>query len=396
MLLAVGGIVACGPAETDPGIASPLTFLGDVIINPVPAVSGDPEIGGLSSLYHVGDSVYYAISDDRGRTGRPARFYVLDIHVADRDTVGGGDSGRSGTVEGNPGEGTAAGGGSNRVTASVLGWEEIFAASGEPLEPLTYDLEGMVVLDANFFISSEGDVARGVEPFVAVFGPDRAMMETLALPPGYVPNADRSSGVRDNLAFEALGITPDARYLFAATESALEQDGAVATPDAGTMARILRFDRDHGVFDAQFAYPIDAVHDSSPSPIGLEVNGVAELIALSGDHLLVLERSFVAGVIRFHSIKLFDVCLADATDVSGMGSLTDAEFVPASKRFIADLADLVPHLDNVEGMSFGPSLPSGERTLIFVSDNNFAPERQITQVLAFSVDPNALQGCSSR
>ncbi len=95
---------------------------------------------------------------------------------------------------------------------------------------------------------------------------------------------------------------------------------------------------------------------------------------------------------------MFDVCLAGATDISAIESLvaTETQVVPASKRFIADLADLVPRFDNVEGMTFGPPLASGERTLIFVSDNNFAPLRQITQILAFAVAPDAIRGCAPR
>lgn len=354
-------------------------MLGVAVIQPEPPVPGDPEIGGLSSLSYLGDGVYYAISDGRGRDG-PARYYVLHIEWADPS----------------PDDIDPAGANPDRVTASISSWQELFDADGQPLAERTYDLEGMVALDSNLFVSSEGDLNTGAEPFVAVFGADRAMMEPLALPPGYVPNSERSSGIRNNLAFEGLAITPDTRYLFTSTESALLQDGPIATPDAGALTRILRFDRDHGVFDAQFVYPIDAVHARSPIPGGLEVNGVAELLALSEDHLLVLERSFVVNVAPQHSIKLFEVCLSGATDISGVASLVaaDVEFVPASKRLIADLAELVPQLDNVEGMSFGPPLSSGEQTLIFVSDNNFAPERQETQILAFSIDPGAIRGCS--
>lgn len=345
-------------------------FLGEVVIEPQPTVPGDPEIGGLSSISHIGGGVYYAISDDRGRRG-PARYYVLEIDLADGQL--------------------------DATDVSVTGWHELFDADGEPLLPSTFDLEGMVALDNNLFVSSEGDVAARIEPFVAVFGPERRMMEALGLPSGFAPAADGSSGVRNNLAFEALAITPDLRYLFTGTESALVQDGPAATPEAGSMARILRFDRQHGVFDAQFAYPIEAVHARAREAGDLEENGLTELLALSDEHLLALERSFVTGAVPQGSIQLFDVCLAGATDISGVESLaaSETEVVPASKRFIADLAHLVPWLDNVEGMTFGPSLAPGEQTLIFVTDNNFDPQQQITQMLAFSVAADAIRGCAT-
>ena len=40
-------------------------------------------------------------------------------------------------------------------------------------------------------------------------------------------------------------------------------------------------------------------------------------------------------------------------------------------------------LDNVEGMAFGPDLGDGRRSLVLVSDNNFAPA-QFTQFLLFA------------
>ena len=39
-------------------------------------------------------------------------------------------------------------------------------------------------------------------------------------------------------------------------------------------------------------------------------------------------------------------------------------------------------LDNTEGMCWGPTVPNGNRTLLFVSDDDFNP-LQITQFLAF-------------
>ena len=43
-------------------------------------------------------------------------------------------------------------------------------------------------------------------------------------------------------------------------------------------------------------------------------------------------------------------------------------------------------VDNIEGMSWGPMLADGKRSLVLVSDNNFNPA-QVTQFLAFEVLP---------
>lgn len=367
MLALCGMLAGCASDTPRPPAPELLTFLGEALIASQPETPGDPRIGGLSSIFHVRDDLYYAISDDRGEAG-PARYYVLRIDLSD-GRLDDGD-------------------------AVITGWRELTDAAGVPFARGTVDLEGMVAVNGALFVSSEGDASAGVEPFVAVFGEDGRMIETLGLPAGFAVTSDRSSGVRDNLAFESLAITPDDDFLFTATESALLQDGPVATPRAGTLSRILRFDRRHGVFDAQFAYPLEPVFAASPLPGAIQVNGLTELLAVSYDHLLALERAFVAGSLA-HSITLFEVCLTGATNIAQIDSLstTTETVVPASKRFIADLADLVPRLDNVEGMTFGPML-DGHRTLIFVSDDNFAPDRQITQVLAFALSDDAIRGCA--
>ena len=46
--------------------------------------------------------------------------------------------------------------------------------------------------------------------------------------------------------------------------------------------------------------------------------------------------------------------------------------------------DLGIYTDNIEGLTFGPQLANGNRSLLFVSDNNFS-STQKTQVFLFEV-----------
>ena len=46
-------------------------------------------------------------------------------------------------------------------------------------------------------------------------------------------------------------------------------------------------------------------------------------------------------------------------------------------------------VDNLEGMTWGPKLPNGERSLILVSDNNFSAT-QVTQFVALAVPSERL------
>ena len=100
---------------------------------------------------------------------------------------------------------------------------------------------------------------------------------------------------------------------------------------------------------------------------------------LALDHrgtLLALERSFSTGVPGNH-IRLF-IARADPAGADASGR------VPLRKELLLDLDDLGITLDNQEGLTFGPNLPDGRRTLVLISDDNFS-ETQVTQFLAFAV-----------
>ena len=112
-------------------------------------------------------------------------------------------------------------------------------------------------------------------------------------------------------------------------------------------------------------------------------NGVSEILALTETSLLVLERSYAVG--RGNTVRLYEASTEQASDVLGMASLKGGRFAPATKRLVLDFAALgLPKIDNLEGMSWGPVLPNGNRTLVLVSDDNFSPE-QVTQFIALEV-----------
>ena len=58
---------------------------------------------------------------------------------------------------------------------------------------------------------------------------------------------------------------------------------------------------------------------------------------------------------------------------------------PVEKELLLDLGGLGIPLDNVEGMTIGPDLPDGGRSLLLVGDDNFAAT-QFTQFLLFALD----------
>jgi 3-phytase len=126
----------------------------------------------------------------------------------------------------------------------------------------TLDPEGICLTRSRtVFVSSEGEVspklraARVQSPFANEFdlGTSRQLRQ-LPVPSKFVPAVQHTNnnqivdtgntstaGVRNNLACENLTITPDWKFLFAATENALVQDGPLATITTGSRSRILKY-----------------------------------------------------------------------------------------------------------------------------------------------------------
>jgi hypothetical protein len=109
--------------------------------------------------------------------------------------------------------------------------------------------------------------------------------------------------------------------------------------------------------------------------------------------MLVMERSFsVGGVLgggTGNVVVINEASTQGATDVLGIDALYDGgspiAFTPVSQREVFAFDDLGIPIDNVEGMTFGPSLPDGRQTLVIVSDNNFSAG-QFTQFILLAVD----------
>lgn len=190
-------------------------------------------------------------------------------------------------------------------------------------------------------------------------------------------------GPRANLAFEGLAFSADGLRLVTAMEGPLYQDSEVATVDAGGINRLTWYDRFTGIPLRQVAYPLDAIPVPPEPADDFADNGVVEILAIDRHRYLVLERSYASGV--GNSIRLYEIDVRGASNVMHTDRLADARYRPVSKRLVADFADLgLSHVDNIEGMGWGPTLPGGERTLVFVSDDNLS-DSQVSQVIAVAV-----------
>ncbi|MBW6421236.1 esterase-like activity of phytase family protein [Rhizobium sp. XQZ8] len=312
------------------------------------------EFGGISGLsFDASTGRYIGISDDRSEKA-PARFYELQIDAS------------------------AAGITDVKVTRTVT----LKDKNGEPFAAKFVDPESIRLGRDGIIWSSEGDAKQLLPPFVRIASPDGMFVREFTLPQGFAPVADKSSGIRDNLAFEGMAVMPNGDVMIA-VESALNQDGPITTLTRGALSRMIRYDAATGTPKAQYAYPIAPIPQAPLPEKGWNDNGVSEILALDDHRLLVVERGFAQGF--GNSIKVYMVDTDGATDVSGMPSLAnaDAAVAPLRKAQVLDMRaiGLVP--DNIEAVTFAKGT-DGSDLLVFAADNNFSKEQK-TQFIAFKV-----------
>lgn len=336
-----------------------LEFLGQAAIASSVVFAQTP-VGGLSGItYDAKRRVYYAISDDRSLKA-PARFYTLKIGLT---------QGRL-----------------HSKGVQVVGMTPLLDTNQKPFPRNTIDAEGVALSPSDqLWISSEGDAAKEVPPFIRAFSLQGKSLQALPIPVAYQPRPDQQQGIRNNLGFESLSLLSPGKTLMTATENALEQDGTAATEAEGSPARILRYSLTSSQVTGEFIYKTDPIPQTTGQRSSLNTNGLVDLLALAPDRFWSLERAFTPST--GFRVQLFTVSLQGANNIAGRTQVdlqgqTGRQI--AQKKRLLDLNTLKIPLDNLEGMTWGPKLRDGRRLLILISDNNFSP-LQITQILAFAV-----------
>jgi hypothetical protein len=340
----------------------------------------DTTVGGLSGLtYDPTRGVYYAVSDDRGENQAP-RYYTLQIDLDQ--------------------------GGINDVR--IVGVTFFDADAGvpgiQPIERGDSDMEDIQLLaDDTLLISSERD--RENRPWIRRFNLDGSLLGELPIPARFMTAVEQGPdgrprvvrGIRNNLGFEGMALTPSNQTLYLANEQALAQDGPVSSADAGTNVRLLRMEL-YGAEarpTAEYVYPVEKTFAASTDPNVLADNGLTSLVwvqhLIPGYDLLALERAFAAGV--GNDVNIYLVRLADATDVRDVEELP-SPFTErtASKTLVANLGALGVRPDNLEALALGPRLPNGNLSLIVMADDNFnaaGAMPQINQLIALELAATA-------
>jgi hypothetical protein len=224
-------------------------------------------------------------------------------------------------------------------------------------------------------VSSEGNQSLKIPPRLSEFKiADGTWQQDLPLPKQFWtlnPDDTLALGVTSNQGFEALAMDAEGDRLFTATAAPLQQDASQP------FSRFLHYwvGEPEPILISEHLYPLDS------DPKEGTLNALTDLVSIdNAGHFLSLERSY--SPTTGYGATLYQLATGVATDISGMRTLPSnlKGIVPIRKQLLLNLVDLKIPLQNLEGLSLGPQLPDGSRSLLLISDNGSDPAVP-TQVL---------------
>lgn len=328
-------------------------------------------VGGLSGIdYDPAENSYYLICDDRSHIN-PARFYTAKIDLSVN--------------------------GINQVR--IVGVDTLLQKDGATYPELSYhatkttDPEAMRynARTGTLTWTSEGDrVIKPtdtvlIDPTITMVSKKGKYVDSIPLPDNLRMHLG-TTGPRRNGVLEGLTFADDFKNLYVSLEEALLQDGPSATPKRNkAFIRIYKFDLETKKNTAQYAYELAPMAVKPAKKGDFNTNGIPDILWLGNDRLLVTERSYSG--FSGSNVKVFIADLKNAENMLTNQSLIARPPVGlVKKKLLLNMDKLGIYIDNIEGATFGPQLPNGHQTLIFVADNNFSDQEQ-SQFMVFEVIP---------
>lgn len=347
--------LACGTSKKIFTKNIELRYLDDYILPSNLEIDGTT-VGGLSGIdYNNGN--YYLVCDHPGNP----RIYKSKIEFSQNkiDTI---------------------------VISEVI---ELDRSSGF-LKDNTLDLEAIRIdKSRNLVLTSEGAIKQNQKPSVFVINAEGEFINNFQLP-SYFTSIGKQQP-RNNGVFE--GLTKDFKNegFWVGMELPLIKDGSKPKlfPTRSPI-RITHFNIESGEADDQFVISLENI--SKIPWMYFAVNGLTELIQYAPYQFLVLERAFSAGHGSYgNTVRIFDVNTENASNTLEIQNLKKEDYIKATKSLVFDFRSVKNKLtkgiiDNIEGMTFGPDLPNGNKSLILIADNNFnSLGKQLNQVILMEV-----------
>ncbi len=327
--------MSCGSLKKTSSETLQLKFLDEYIL-PDNIIINETLVGGLSGIdYHNG--IYYLVCDDASNP----RYYEATIDISNNKIE---------NIE------------FNNVTKFNDSTHYL------DLEAIRFDAKSN-----NLFMTSEGSINHQKDPsFFSINA--KGIIDYLE-----IPNAFKAGSLqkpRNNGTLEGLCMSYDKKGYWIAMELPLEADGPEPQLiETKSPVRLTYIDLHTKKPRKQFAYLLDKI---AKKPLdNFAVNGLTDILAYNTNHFITIERSYSSGLgTQGNTIKLFKIDASNATNSLALSNLKEKDYIPIKKTLLFDFDDVRTKLtdqsiDNIEGITFGPILVNGNKTIMLVSDNNF-------------------------
>ena len=344
-------ISGCKSIDVKPHNKLELKFLDEYVL-PEDILVDSTLVGGLSGIDYY-NGLYYIVCDDASNP----RFYEATITISD-------------TII------------SNIEITKVVKIRD--SSKYLDLEAIRYDSKTNKV-----FLTSEGHIKNQKQPLFFNVNSTGKIDKTFNMPSAFYPNSEQQP--RHNATLEGLSKSYNEEGYWIAMELPLKADGPEPQlVKTKSPVRITYINTIANETVKQFAYLLDPIAKQPKNKFA--VNGLTDILEYGKNKFFVIERSYSSGLgNQSNTIKLFNVDATKATNTLKMDSLNYIDYVPAIKELLLDFEQLRDKLtnnsiDNIEGITFGPTLSNGNKTLLLVSDNNFNRfEKQLNQFILLEI-----------
>ncbi len=252
------------------------------------------------------------------------------------------------------------------------------------------DLESIFIQDGLINLTSEGSIKYKKDPSVFYVDTKGNFINQVVIPNYF--KATSEAKPKHNGVFEGSSISSDNKGFWVAMEAPLEADGEEPTfHETQSPIRITYFDKASKKATKQFAYQLEKI--DKPAKGNVNLNGVTAILEYQKNYFFIIERIYQSGYGSYGNvIRIFKATIDDtSTNTLEIPSLKKEKYTPLKKELLFDFSTVQNKLtngiiDNIEGITLGPKLSNGNRSLLVLSDDNFnAYGKQLNQFLLLEI-----------
>ena len=318
-----------------------LNFLSEYVLKDSVSFKNTP-IGGLSGVDYS-NGFYYFVLDDANKP----RFLKAKINI-------------------------------NKRKITSINFESVIFLNDSTTnfyKENSLDLESLFIDEEKQQInfSSEGAINIGKRPTIFTTDFKGNFISEYKLP----KNLQNLENIKHNGVLEGSSKAITEKGFWSVMEAPLRKDGEEPTfTKTQSPIRITYFDAASEKATKQFAYQLEEI--TKPAKGDVNLNGVTAILEYEKNRFFIIERTYQSGYGAYGNIvRIFDAEItSETTNILDIDALNKSKYTALKKRLLIDFEDLKDKLiagiiDNIEGITFGPILENGNRSLLLVSDDNF-------------------------